>query len=123
MNALFLKILNMSITASYVILALFAVRLLLKKFPRLYYYFLWPAALFRLVCPVSLSAIFSLFQMRPFDMSAAQSGGGAKLDYIPENIGLMPTPHVSVGIPAMNTVITESLPAATQTASTNPLQV
>lgn len=122
MEALFLKVVNMSITASYVILVVLAVRLLLRRIPKRYSYLLWFAALFRLVCPVSFSAVFSMFQMKPFDMRFAQRGGAA-LDYIPENIGLMPSPQMSVGVPAMNSVIAECLPSAHFAASVNPLQV
>ncbi len=123
MEALFLKMVNMSITASYVILALLLIRLLLKKAPKKYSYLLWSAALFRLICPVSFSAVFSIFQMKPFNMSAAQSGGGPALSYVPADIVYMETPSVTVGIPYMNSVISESLPAATPYASVNPMQI
>jgi beta-lactamase regulating signal transducer with metallopeptidase domain len=72
MEMLFLKILNMSITASYVILSLIFIRLLLKRAPKKYSYLLWSVVLFRLICPVSFSSVFSIFQTKPFNMTAAQ---------------------------------------------------
>jgi len=63
MANLFLTILDMSITASYVILAILVVRLLLKKAPKKYSYALWAVAGFRLVCPVSFQSVLSLFNL------------------------------------------------------------
>ena len=123
MEALLLKILNMSITASYVILAVLFIRLLLKRVPKKYSYLLWSVVLFRLICPVSFSSVFSIFQTKPFDMTAAQRGGGAALSYVPVDIGYMETPRVTVGIPTMNSIISESLPTATPYVSVNPLQI
>ncbi|WMJ89323.1 DUF5301 domain-containing protein [Anaerocolumna sp. MB42-C2] len=60
MDRLFLTVLNMSLTASYVILFIMLVRLPLKKVPKFISYALWSVAAFRLVCPVSLESIFSL---------------------------------------------------------------
>lgn len=121
MEFVFLKVLNMSITASYVILAVMVLRLLLGKAPKKYSYLLWSVVGFRLCCPVSFRSVFSLFNLKPFDMTAAQSEGG--LTYVPENIGLMAQPQVTTGIPVMNAVISDSLPAATPAASVNPMQV
>jgi beta-lactamase regulating signal transducer with metallopeptidase domain len=75
MESVFLKVLNMSVTAGYVILAVLAVRLLLFRAPKKYAYLLWSVVLFRLVCPVSLPSQLSVFGLKPFDMSAAQSLG------------------------------------------------
>lgn len=65
MEMLFLKILNMSLTASYVIIAVLLIRLLLKRAPKKYSYLLWAIVLFRLVCPVSISSELSLFNAPP----------------------------------------------------------
>lgn len=123
MDALFLKLLNMSITASYVILAILLMRLLLRRAPKKYSYLLWSAAAFRLCCPVSFSSVFSLFRLKLFDMTAAQQTGGAALQYVPEQVGSMARPKVTVGIPAANAVINSALPAAEQVTSVNPLQI
>jgi len=60
MDKLFLQILNMSLTAGYVILFVMLARLILKKAPKIFSYVLWIAVLFRLVCPFSFKSIFSL---------------------------------------------------------------
>ncbi len=120
---IFRRILNMSITGGYVILAVMLIRLLLKKAPKRWSYLLWSAAAFRLVCPVSFESLFSLFSLKPFDMSAAQEIAPSTLTYIPENIGLMAEPEVTVGIPYLNSAISGSLPAATPMYSANPLQI
>lgn len=64
----------MSITASYVILAVLLIRLLLKKSPKKYFYLLWSVVLFRLICPLSFSSIISIFHIKPFDMTAELYG-------------------------------------------------
>lgn len=61
MTAVFEQILEMSLTAAVVIVVVMFIRLLLRKAPRKYSYALWSVAAFRLVCPVSFEAVFSLF--------------------------------------------------------------
>jgi hypothetical protein len=51
MSAVFLKILNMSITASWLILAVALARALLKKAPKWIVCLLWALVAIRLVCP------------------------------------------------------------------------
>lgn len=62
---LFLGILNMSVTGSIVILAMLLVRVFLRKVPRVFSYLLWAVVLFRLLCPVSFTADFSLLRALP----------------------------------------------------------
>lgn len=62
MTDIFLKILNMSITASYVIVFVLVARLLLKKAPKIFSYSMWAVVLFRLVCPVTFKSMFSFFR-------------------------------------------------------------
>jgi len=126
METLFLKVLNMSITASYVIIAVLVIRAFMKRAPKKYSYMLWIVALFRLVCPVSFSSLFSIFNINVFDMTIAQEGSTA-LSYVPADIGTAEIPKVTVGIPTMNTIINDALPAAAPAATTpvadsNPLQ-
>lgn len=64
MSNLFLSMLSMSLTAGYSILAVLIVRLLLRKAPKKYSYFLWGVVAFRLCCPVSFSSTVSLFRLR-----------------------------------------------------------
>ena len=54
MMELFLKVLDMSLTASTVVLIVLALRFFLRKTPKVYSYALWSVVLFRLLCPVSL---------------------------------------------------------------------
>ena len=61
METVFLQILNMSITGSYIILAVMILRLFLKKAPKKYSYLMWTVCAFRLCCPVSFKNIFSIF--------------------------------------------------------------
>jgi len=58
--ALFSAILNMSITASIVALAVLLMRIPLKKAPKIFSYILWGIVLFRLIFPFSIESIFSL---------------------------------------------------------------
>ena len=53
MSAVFLKIMNMSITAGWLILAVVVARLLLKKAPKQIHCLLWGLVAIRLVCPFS----------------------------------------------------------------------
>lgn len=73
MTELFSKILDMSLTGSVVILFVLAARLLLKKAPKVYSYALWAVVLFRLLCPVSLSAPVSLLGFT--DVTVMSSSG------------------------------------------------
>ena len=60
MEALFLKLVNMSITASWLVLAIIAVRLIFKKAPKWIFCLLWGLVAFRLVCPFSIESGLSL---------------------------------------------------------------
>lgn len=53
MESVFLRILNMSIAASYVIMAVLLLRLLLRRLPKKISYLLWSVVAFRLCCPVT----------------------------------------------------------------------
>ena len=59
MHELFPTICNMSLTASVVIVAVLLVRLLLRRAPKVFSYALWAVVLFRLICPVSVTAAVS----------------------------------------------------------------
>lgn len=62
-STIFMKICNMSLTATYCIAAIILLRLLLKKQPKIFSYLLWSVVLFRLVCPISVSGNYSLLRM------------------------------------------------------------
>ncbi|WP_051280566.1 M56 family metallopeptidase [Anaerovorax odorimutans] len=59
LDNLFLQILKMSFTASFVIIIVLFVRLFLKKCPKLFSYILWSVVLFRLICPFSFESNIS----------------------------------------------------------------
>lgn len=63
MVGIFKQVLNMSLTASIIILFVVAARLILKKAPKIYSYALWSVVLFRLLCPVSLSFELSVLEV------------------------------------------------------------
>lgn len=60
MNRLLIGILNQSLTASYVVIAVLVVRMFLKSRPKLFSYLLWLIVLFRLLCPWAMTSPFSL---------------------------------------------------------------
>ena len=60
MTAIFIKILNMSISASWIVLAVLILRLLLKKAPKWITVVLWGLVALKLVLPFSIESAFSL---------------------------------------------------------------
>lgn len=109
MDELFLTILNMSLTASYVIIFVIGIRLLLKKFPKAYSYALWFPVLFRLIFPFSFDSIFSLI---PKNVS------------IPHDIAYSIKPEISSGITVIDRAVNNVLPAPVNpAASANPMQI
>lgn len=67
MTDMFVSVLNMSLTASYVIASLIVIRFCLKRAPKAISYGLWAVAGFRLLLPFSFESAFSLlpFQAQP----------------------------------------------------------
>ncbi len=122
MEQIFLDFINMSITASYVIVAILLARVLMVRLPKKYSYWLWAIVGVRLVCPVSISSVFSIFNLGKFKETATPSG---QMNYVPDNIGLMETPEVNVGINSVNTAINQVLPApqTEMVTSVNPMQI
>ena len=54
LQQIFLKVMDMSLTASLIIAVVLVVRIFLKRFPKFISYMLWSVVLFRLLCPVVL---------------------------------------------------------------------
>lgn len=100
MTALFITILNMSITASVVALAVMLVRIPLKKAPKIFSYALWGVVLFRLVLPFS---IYSVFSLMPTSSSV-----------IPQDIVYSQNPAIQTGVQfidnPVNAAINNALP-------------
>lgn len=90
MEAVFLKIINMSITASWLILAVILLRLLLKKAPKWIMGVLWGFVAIRLIFPFSLESIFSLIP---------------SAEPIPQNIFTTENPTINSGFPILNETV------------------
>ena len=111
MTEIFLQILNMSISASYIVLAVFLLRFLLKKAPKWITVFLWGIVAVRLICPFSIESVLSLIPSS---------------EVVSPNIMTDKTPTINTGIPFINStinpVISESF-TPTPGDSANPLQI
>ena len=60
MTTVFIKLLNMSIAASWLVLAVILLRIILKNAPKWIRCILWGLVAVRLICPISIDSIFSL---------------------------------------------------------------
>ena len=60
MSELFLKIFNMSVSASWIVLAVLLLRFLLKKAPKWTCVLLWGVVAVRLICPFTVESVMSL---------------------------------------------------------------
>ena len=60
MGDIFLKLLNMSITAGWLILAVLCIRLFFRNIPRWVNCLLWGVVAIRLICPFSIESRFSI---------------------------------------------------------------
>ena len=111
MAEIFQKALNMSIAAGWLILAVIALRLLLRRAPKRFRLLLWAVVGLRLALPWSIESALSL-------IPSAQT--------LPEGIMLERTPVLDTGISALNGAINPGFTAAFTPelgASANPLQV
>ena len=90
MNELFLKIINMSISASWLVLAVLILRFVLKKAPKWINVLLWGIVAIRLICPFSFESTLSLIP---------------SAETIPLNIGMDTTPTINSGISAINNAV------------------
>lgn len=109
MDKLFLQIINMSITSSYVILFVLGFRFLLKKAPKIFSYGLWSVVFFRLIFPFSFESIFSLISINT--------------KTIPQDIIYTQTPMIQSGITVIDRAVNNTLPAPIVGASVNPMQI
>lgn len=94
MTDVFYKILQMSISASWLILAIVVLRIFLKKVPRKIICFLWALVAIRLVCPFAIESRFSLIP--------DTQGIFADYENQLENAG---TDNVNAGLPDMSGAI------------------
>ena len=111
MTELFLDIVNMSISAGWLVLAVLALRLILKKAPKWVNVLLWGIVAVRLICPFSIESTLSLIP------SKETISPGIMMDW---------TPEISTGIESLdqvvNPVISTSF-APNPGTSANPLQI
>lgn len=113
---IFLKVLNMSITAGWFLLAVLGIRLIFRRMPRWTICFLWGAAAIRLICPFFVESRFSILPgMEPIKTSAVVEG--EVQNYIP-SIDM----HLSIVENTINPILTESF-AYNESESAAPLQI
>lgn len=94
MRDLFLTVLNMSLTASYIILVVLLARLILRKAPKVFSYALWAVVLLRLLCPFII----------PSPVSAVPSS-----QPIPPEMVDSPKFYIDSGVPAIDEPVNDYL--------------
>ena len=114
-------ILNMTLTASVVIVLVLLARLALRRAPRVCSYALWLVVLFRLLCPVSVTAGFSLMGLldTPVTEVTAHTSAAA---YVPRDVVHSPEPTVTLPVPGVGEVVTETLPQGEEQMVADPLE-
>ncbi len=111
MEALFLKLLNMSISAGWLVLAVLVLRVAFKRAPKFISVILWGMVAVRLICPFSINSVLSLIP---------------SAETVPNDIMYMQTPQIYSGISQVNTAVNNIvLPALTPDVSNsvNPMQI
>lgn len=117
----FPRLLNMSLTASVVILFVIFARLLLKRAPKIFSYALWYVVLFRLFCPVAINSPLSLLGM--FDAPTMESHSAASsIEYIPANIVHTESPEIHMPVPGVSDVVNRQLPQGAEQLGADPLE-
>ena len=116
MGAVFLKVLNMSITAGWFILAVLCIRLLFRKIPKWMNCLLWGVVAIRLICPFSIESPFSILSSTEPIKSSAVVEGEVRNDipYIDSRLTIVQN--------TINPMLTETF-AYNESDSVAPLQV
>ena len=112
MAAVFLKLLNLSISASWLVLAVLVLRLVSKRSPKWMNVLLWGIVALRLVLPFSIESALSL-------IPSAET-------LSPEVVRFDPAPTITSGVEFIDNAVNPSLSesfAAAPLASVNPLYV
>ena len=112
MAAVFLKLLNLSISASWLVLAVLVLRLISKRSPKWVNVLLWGIVALRLVLPFSIESALSL-------IPSAETVSPAAVQFAP-------APTITSGVSVIDNAVNSSLSehfAAVPTASVNPLYV
>lgn len=112
MAAIFLKLLNLSISASWLVLAVLALRLVSKRSPKWMNVLLWGIVALRLMLPFSIESALSL-------IPSAETVSPAVVQFDP-------APTITSGVSVIDNAVNPALSehsAAAPTASVNPLYV
>lgn len=112
MSGIFLKLLNLSISASWLVLVVLALRLVLKRAPKWVNVLLWGMVALRLMLPFSIESALSL-------IPSAETVS-------PEVVQFDPAPTITSGVTIIDNAVNPSLSesfAAAPLASVNPLYV
>lgn len=112
MAAVFLKLLNLSISASWLVLAVLVLRLISKRSPKWMNVLLWGIVALRLVLPFSVESALSL-------IPSAETVSPAAVQFDP-------APTITSGVKIIDNAVNPSLSehfSAVPTASVNPLYV
>ncbi len=83
MSEFFLSVVQMSFTASIVIVAVMLTRLLLRKAPKFFSYSLWAVVLFRLLCPFSIESAIGILPDISSQSTVATTTQRTFLDVLP----------------------------------------
>ena len=116
MGVIFLNLLNMSITASWLILAVLGIRLLFRRIPKWITCLLWGVVAIRLIFPFSIESVFSL-QPSAEPIRTSTMVEGELIPYVPSvdsNIGVVEN--------TINPALAETF-AYQETQSVAPLQI
>ena len=111
LKTMFLKLMNMSISASWLVLAVLILRFALKKAPKWVNVILWGIVAVRLICPFSIESALSLIP---------------STETIPMNIEMAARPAIDSGIDVVNSAVNPIISASftpNPDASANPLQI
>lgn len=111
MEALFLKLVNMSITAGWLVLAIIGVRLVFRRLPRWSLCLLWGLVAVRLICPLSIESTLSLIP---------------SAEPLPQEIIYTAQPEIQSGVPAIDNAVNPMLASSltpAQLTSANPTQI
>lgn len=112
MSGIFLKLLNLSISASWLVLTVLALRMVLRRAPKWVNVLLWGMVALRLVLPFSIESALSL-------IPSAETVS-------PEVVRFDPAPTITSGVTIIDNAVNPSLSesfAAAPLASVNPLYV
>ena len=112
MSGIFLKLLNLSISASWLVLTVLALRMVLRRAPKWVNVLLWGMVALRLVLPFSIESALSL-------IPSAETVS-------PEVVQFYPAPTITSGVTIIDNAVNPSLSesfAAAPLASVNPLYV